>query len=125
MLQRAALVFRTLLAALFASTCMALWIALVRRADFLAAFPGAERPEVYVGMIIIALIGLVALTGLWRWKSWSIALYGISGGFAVALDIIARAPIAHRLTVVTMAVLVLLLAYANRHQFMQTQARAA
>ncbi len=104
---------------------MALWIAIGRRADFLAAFPGAERPAVYYAFLAVAVVGLIALTGLWRWRPWAIALYGISGGVAVALDIIARAPLAHRLTVATMAVLVLLLAYANRRHFVQTTMRAA
>lgn len=104
---------------------MALWIALGRRSDFLSAFPGAEQPPVYFGMLAIALTGLVSLVGLWRWQLWGIALYGLSAGFAVALDIIARAPVAHRLTVVAMAVVVLLLVYANRRRFVHTTMRAA
>ncbi len=122
---RVDVVLRAVVAALFASTCMALWIAIGRRTDFLAAFPGAEQPTVYNAFVAVAIVGLIALIGLWRWRPWAIALYGISGGFAVALDIIARAPLAHRLTVATMAVLVLLLAYANRRRFTQTQMRAA
>lgn len=79
----------------------------------------------YFAMLAVALTGLASLVGLWRWQPWAIALYGISAGIAVALDVIARAPLAHRLTVVTMAVLVLLLAYANRRRFVQTQMRVA
>lgn len=122
---RADVALRVVLAALFASTCMALWIATLRRADFLVAFPGAERPAVYAAFLAVAVVGLVSLLGLWRWQPWAIALYGFSAGLAVALDIIARAPLAHRLTVLTMAVVVLLLAYANRRRFVQTRMRAA
>lgn len=117
------LVFRAVIAALIASTCMALWIAIGRRADFLAAFPGAQHSLVYAALIGVAIAGLVALTGLWRWQPWAIALYGTSGGIAVALDIVARAPLAHRVTVASMAVLVLLLAYANRSRFVQPTMR--
>lgn len=125
MRRRVDVVLRALLAALFASTCMALWIAIGRRSDFLTAFPGAERPAVYVAFLGVAVVGLVSLIGLWRWRPWAIALYGLSAGVAVALDIIAHAPLAHRLTVITMTVVVLLLSYANRRRFTQTTMRAA
>lgn len=122
---RIALLFRVLLAALFASTCFAIWIAVGRRADFLAAFPGAERPIVYRAMLTVAVAGLAALAGLWRWQPWAIVLYGISAGAAVALDIVAQAPLAHRLAVLTMVVVVNVLIYANRYRFARPPARAA
>lgn len=111
------LAFRVVVAALMASTAFGVWYGAANRGAIVSAFPGAANSMVYAGLLGTGGAGLVALAGLWRWRRWAVALYGIVALAGVVLDVLARAPALHQATVVTAAVLLFLLVYLNRQRF--------
>jgi hypothetical protein len=119
------LLFRVVLAAMMLSTLVGVWFAGTNRPAFQAAFPGAARTAVYVGLLGTGGVGLVALAGLWRWRRWALVLYGFVAVVGIVLDLLAAAPILHQITVVAGALIVFTLAYANRRQFRAAAPRGA
>ena len=113
----ARLVFRVLVGATMCSTTIGVAYALLRRPLFVASFPGAADGRVYWALVLTGMAGLVALAGLWRWRRWAVALYGVLAVVSLALDVVGKAPVAHQVTVVGSAGLMLALARANRALF--------
>lgn len=109
--------FRALLIGIALSTGVGVTFAVGQRPVFVEAFPGASSPVLYGSFLFVAAAGCVALAGLWYWRRWALWLYAVLAVAGVVLDIVARAPTAHQLTVVTAAVVVLGLAYLNRDRF--------
>ena len=112
-----AFIFRILLGAIILSTAMGVVYAVTNRSAFLQSFPGAASPGAYAGLLLIAVLGVVALIALWSWRRWGLVLYGFVVIGSLALDRMARAPLAHEVTVCVAAVAVFSLAYLNRTRF--------
>lgn len=111
------LIFRVVVAALLVSTSAGVWYAIGNRSAFQDAFPGAVSNAVYGSLIAVGALSLVALAGLWAWHPWAIVLYGFLAAASVVLDVLARAPVLHQVTVVLATCVVGTLAYVNRSAF--------
>lgn len=111
------LVFRVLIVGIMLSTGIGVIYAISNRPAFVASFPGASAWPVYVGFLVTAGVGLVALLGLWAWRRWGLVLFCIQAVMSFVLDRIAGAPLAHELAVLGGAVAALSLAYINRGRF--------
>lgn len=111
------LILRVLLGALFVSTGVGLWYAISRRVAFQLAFPGSVHELVYVALLITGATGLIAIAGLWLWRRWAVILYVGVAVASLCLDVVAEAPLAHRVTVVVSAVSVFLLVYLSWDRF--------
>jgi hypothetical protein len=109
-------VFRVVLVIVVASTLNAVRIALTQREEFLAVFPGAAGWPL-AAMAIVAAVGIVGKVGLWFWRRWAISLTVVTGMATIALDVIARAPVPHQVTVVIMTSAMLGLAWKLRGRF--------
>lgn len=109
--------FRVLLGGIMVSTGIGVLYALSNRSALLESFPGAAVTRVYVGLLLVAGMGLAALFALWMWRRWGLVLYGIVVISSLVLDRMARAPFAHEVAVLVSAVAVFSLAYLNRTRF--------
>ena len=108
--------FLVVVSLLLLSTTGGLFVATTRRADFVASFPGAVGPA-YYALVATALLGLVALAGLLRFRRWAAWMYLGLGVVAIALDVVTRGPRLHLATAVASTTLVLVLLWTQRHRF--------
>ncbi|MFN7941490.1 MAG: hypothetical protein U0X73_07805 [Thermoanaerobaculia bacterium] len=95
------------------STASGLVTLLWRRDDFLRAFPAAT-PAILVGYLVTAIAILASLFGLWRLRPWGLALAVLLVVPALGLDILAEAPLAHRIAVVVSTLVVVAAAWPAR-----------
>lgn len=110
-------VLKVLLAALFASTCIGLWFGTAHRPEVQLAFPGIRHQAVYLALLATGAGGLVGICGLWLWRRWGVIVYGCTAVAGLGLDVLARAPVLHQVTVFVCAVAVFWLVYLNRERF--------
>lgn len=109
---------------MLASTGLGLAYALTHRAAIERGFPGAARSAVYMAFVLVASFSLAALIGLWRWHRWAVLLFAALSVTNIVLDVVARAPTAHQVTVIVASAAVLALVYGNRHSFRPGHAEA-
>ncbi|MEZ5312790.1 MAG: hypothetical protein R2862_03605 [Thermoanaerobaculia bacterium] len=108
--------FLVVVSLLLLSTASGLLVATTRRADFVASFPGAVGP-LYYALVATALLGLVALAGLLRFRRWAAWMYLGLGLVAIILDVVTRGPRLHLATAVASTTVVLALLWTQRHRF--------
>jgi len=99
------------------STLNGIRVAVTRREALQVAFPGTADPYLYGIMLAMAVVGLLALLGMWRWRRWGVMLYTAGAIVLIVLDVIVRAPTLHPVTVVAGALVILGLAFLNRDRF--------
>lgn len=110
------ILWRISLVLLCCATANALFTATVLRQLFAEFFPGAIG-EVYFGLVAVACLGLVAIAGLWQWRRWAMVLFIVLGVAGFVLDILASAPVAHKIASASATLLVAGLAYLLRDRF--------
>jgi len=76
------------------STLNALRVALLRTEEFLPLFPGMT-PSIFYAYLACAALILVSMAGIWFWRRWAVWMMLPLTALVFALDLIARAPMAH------------------------------